>query len=122
VLKYQPPSVIEEADPEETGAPAFYTRVGAGFVMWPPTSAAARIRYRKALTPLSDAATSNWLLAAHPDLYLAAPLALAYGLIKDEQRFQLWESAATGLIAQINKANLMQQEDGMQMQPGNVVV
>lgn len=122
VLKYQPPSVIEEADPEDTGAPGFYTRVGAGFVMWPPTSAAARIRYRKVLTPLSDGAPSNWLLASHPDLYLATPLALAYGLIKDEQRFQLWESAATGLIAAINRANLMQQEDGIQMQSGNVVV
>jgi hypothetical protein len=121
-LKYQPPGVIEDADPEDTGAPGFYTRVGSSFIFWPPTSAAARIRYRKAITPLSDSATSNWLLAAHPDLYLAAPLALAYGLIKDEQRFQLWESAATGLIAQINKDDLMQREDGMQMQPGNVVV
>jgi hypothetical protein len=80
------------------------------------------IRYRKEITPLSDSATSNWLLASHPDLYLAAPLALAFGLIKDEQRMQFWESAAQGIIAQINKDDLMQAEDGMQMQPQGAVI
>lgn len=121
-LKYIPPDQLEDADPEDTGAPGFYTRVGSNFLFWPPTSATARIRYRKALTPLSDSATSNWLLAAHPDLYLAAPLALAYGLLKNEERMQFWESAAAGMIARINGENIMQHEDGMQMQPGNVVV
>lgn len=121
-LKYITPSQIEDADPEDTGAPGFYTRVGSSFITWPPSSAGARIRYRKALTPLSDAAPSNWLLESHPDLYLAAPLALAYGLIKDENRMQFWEAATSAMIAQINKDNLMQQEDGLQMQTGNVVV
>lgn len=121
-LKYQPPDVLDECDPANTEAPRIYTRVGANFLTWPATTASASIRYRAKLTPLSDSATSNWLLAAHPDLYLAAPLALAFGLIKDEARMQFWETAAASIITQINKRNIDQQEDGMQMQPQGVVI
>lgn len=121
-LKYQPPDVLDECDPTETEAPRIYTRVGSNFLTWPATTATASIRYRKAITPLSNEAPSNWLLAAHPDLYLAAPLALAFGLIKDEQRMQFWETAAVSIIGQINKRNVDQQEDGMQMQPQGAVV
>lgn len=121
-IKRQPIDVLENADPTSTDKPRIYARVGANFLTWPATTATAIIRYRKELTPLSDSATSNWLLASHPDLYLAAPLALAFGLIKDEQRMQFWESAAQGIIAQINKDDLMQAEDGMQMQPQGAVI
>jgi hypothetical protein len=121
-LKFVPADQLDDADPTDTGAPGFYTRVGASFLTWPPISAAASIRYRKELVPLSDGATSNWLLASHPDLYLAAPLALAFGLIKDEERMRFWESATQGMIAQINKDDMMQREDGLQMQSANTVV
>ena len=121
-LKRQPPDWLDDADPTDTGAPGYYARVGATFVTWPKTSAAASIRYRKELTPLSDADPSNWLLASHPDLYLAASLALAYALLKDEGRTQFWESAAAAMIDQINRDDLMQASDGVQMQASGVVV
>lgn len=118
----QPVDVIENADPQNTGEPQFYCRVGAEFLKWPATSASAYIRYRKELTPLSDSDTSNWLLASHPDLYLAATLSAAFGLLKDEARFSTWETVAANIIAQINKDDLMQAEDGIQMQPQGSVV
>lgn len=50
--------------------PSGYEWIGENFVLDTPATVTASIRYRPALTPLSDAAPSNWLLEQFPSLYL----------------------------------------------------
>jgi hypothetical protein len=59
--------------------------------------------YYTAITALSDGATTNWLLTAAPDLYLAASLAEIYLLNLEEERAALWTSKANALIDELNK-------------------
>jgi hypothetical protein len=44
------------------------------------------------ITPLSDASTTNWLLTAHPDIYLYATLLEATPFLIEDARVPLWET------------------------------
>lgn len=47
----------------------------------------------KGVTTLGGAVTTNWLLTAHPDVYLYASLVEAAGYINDEARATAWSAA-----------------------------
>lgn len=104
-IDYAPIDVIEQLDPAQTTPPARYCEVGSQFVFWPPTSAAARIRYRGKLTPLDGTNTTNWLLEDHPDLYLKAALLQASEYFVDDDRIPLWEREVAMTIEAINRRN-----------------
>lgn len=50
--------------------PTKYEWVGEQFILDAPATISASLRYRPSLTPLSDVATTNWLLEHFPGLYL----------------------------------------------------
>jgi hypothetical protein len=58
--------------------------------------------YYAAIDALSDDETTNWLLTAAPDLYLAASLAEIYLLNLEEERAAVWTSKANALIEELN--------------------
>lgn len=58
--------------------------------------------YYVGITGLSDAAPTNWLLTAAPDLYLCACLAELYYYTLDEQRATFNETKAAQLIEELN--------------------
>src|SRR3990172_4256801 len=58
----------------------------------PDSGYTAEMAYWKAFDALSDAATSNWLLANAPDLYLWGALAEAAPFIGDVEAGPLWEA------------------------------
>jgi hypothetical protein len=61
--------------------------------------------YYASIDSLSDAATTNWLLTAAPDLYLAASLAEIFLLNLEEDRAALWTSKANALIDELNQVD-----------------
>lgn len=57
---------------QPTGEPVYYSIVGTDIEIVPTqTSASVDILYYAKIAALSDSNTTNWLLTAHPDLYLA---------------------------------------------------
>lgn len=60
-----------------------------------------KILYYAKIPALSALNTTNWLLTAHPDLYLAGSLAVAYGVIKNTEQESKWLAMANNIINQI---------------------
>lgn len=65
------------------------------------TGTVAGVLYRT-IPPLASNST-NWLLTAHPALYLYASLAEAANYTRDAEAETKWRTAAEGLIAELNR-------------------
>lgn len=77
-----------------TGRPKFFTVVGSALqhVPAPDASYTGELTYYAKIPALTDAATSNWLLAAAPDVYLYGTLLEAAPYLDDDARIQTWGS------------------------------
>ena len=66
--------------------------VGPSFQFCPIPDAAytGTLAYWTKLTPLSDAASSNWVLATHPDVYLYGTLVQSAPYLMDDARLSVW--------------------------------
>lgn len=71
----------------------------------PDGSYTVEIDYFAEIPALSDSNTSNWLLAAHPDLYLYGALLRASGYIQDGNLLAGWKQAYTEVSQQIRYAD-----------------
>jgi len=89
-----------------TGRPQAYAISGSSLLIGPSPDAAYTIRlvYKQAIPPLSDARPTNWLLAKHPDLYMAAALAMAEFRGWNDARLPLLKAWYDELIAEVNDA------------------
>ena len=105
VLDLTPVIVLEYLTPEEiserrvsmsaTGKPYYFTVIGGSsnqleVVPSPDSTYTSSIVYYTRIAALSDAATSNWLLAAHPDIYLFGTLVEAEPYLKNDERMPMW--------------------------------
>lgn len=97
-LQPKPLEWICAQDTAATGGPRFFAVTGSQIVCW-PAAGSIRGTYFTAIPSLTSEA-SNWLLTAHPDLYLFACLEEG-AILTDDQRGQLWGSRAAALIRQI---------------------
>jgi len=82
-----------------TGTPDYYTIEGDAIQLLPTPSASVTVQLNyyqdiPALSGLGDSA-NNWLLLAHPDVYLYGTLMQASPYIMDQQSAQQWD----GLLA-----------------------
>src|SRR5512139_4070491 len=108
VLEYLDPQMLEAVNPSQNAnTPEFFsilgTTDGVGTVNVTPTSTTAiDFTYYQKITALSTSNTSNWLLAAHPDVYLAGSLVEAYAFQKDYDQASGWKMRRDDLISQIN--------------------
>jgi hypothetical protein len=100
-ITYLPIDQIEALDPTNTDPPCVFDVVGANFIFWPPTSATARLRYRRGLTPLAAADDTNWLLAKHPSAYVWGSLRNADLRLVDPERVALVQPNYERVMAQI---------------------
>lgn len=73
-----------------TGAPKWYSVVGAEFRIYPAADQAytAELTYIARVPALTDAAPSNWILTDYPDAYLYGAIVQAWLFLKDEARAQ----------------------------------
>ena len=70
-VEYSTPSYIEDTYPDRpSGYPEVFTIRGSTILVAPITSSSIRFDYYQKIPALSDANTSNWLLAKMPGLYL----------------------------------------------------
>ena len=97
VLEYMTPEEISErrVSMSATGKPYYFTVIGGSTnqleVMPSPDSTyTSSIVYYTRIAALTDAATSNWLLAAHPDIYLFGTLVEAEPYLKNDERMPMW--------------------------------
>lgn len=107
VLDYVDPTILEEMYPNsDTGTPRCFTIEGTTFKVRPvDDTTAITFVYHQKIPALSDTNTSNWLLAAHPDLYLFGSLVEAQMFTMDTEQAALWKSRRDDLIEEINRLN-----------------
>ena len=99
------PETIEDyASRGQTGRPLFFAVVGGEFRYYPVPDASytATLTYYAKPTALSDANTSNWILAEHPDAYLYGTLLAAGPFLRDDATStyaQLYQAAIDAIMA-----------------------
>jgi hypothetical protein len=109
VIDYRPPTDFYSRDAvnQTSSIARYYTVVGAEFRVAPtPTAATAyTIDYYQEIAALSTTATSNWLLAKWPNIYLYAALLEAEPFLKNDDRVPLWQQFYTAAKTAINGAD-----------------
>jgi hypothetical protein len=96
-----------------TGVPRHYAIEGETILFGPtPAGAAIKGLYYAVIPALGDETPSNWLLADHPDAYLAAALAVGFKFHFDEARAAYWEGQRDRLVAEINEAGRRRTNSG----------
>jgi hypothetical protein len=101
-LEYLTPETFYLLFPSSTGNSKYYTIEGANILLADQsTSSDVKILYYQKIPALSGSNTFNWLLTAHPDLYLAAVLSEAYGVIKNDAQEQKWYQKAVATAESI---------------------
>ena len=89
------------------GKPTHYAHTAGAIEVYPTPDAsyAAELVYRAKITSLSDAAPSNWLLAAAPDAYLYGSLMQSAPYLKDDQRITVWGALYAEAVNSLNSAS-----------------
>lgn len=88
----------------ETGCPEVYSIIGDSLHFAPAPDAAytASIVYEAKITPLTEAAPSNWLFDRHPDAYFYGALVQAADFIEDTKKIDRYRAMFDMVIGQIN--------------------
>tara|TARA_R110002020_G_scaffold414378_1_gene623867 strand:- start:56 stop:688 length:633 start_codon:yes stop_codon:yes gene_type:complete len=99
VLEYLTPEEISERriSMSATGKPYYFTVIGGSsnqleVVPSPDATYTSSIVYYTRIPALTDSATTNWLLTAHPDIYLFGTLVEAEPYLKNDERMPMWTS------------------------------
>lgn len=94
-LRFLTPTQIDAMWAEsQSGRPRAYAIVGDAFRLAPTPDAAYTIEivYARKVPALSSAGPTNWLLTAHPDLYLYGALVAAEGYLGNDARVPAWKA------------------------------
>jgi len=114
-LSDTPTAALEQVSPAElrsrysgpaTGRPQVYALIADQIIIGPVSDASytAFLTYARKIPALSSTVSTNWLLAAHPDLYLYGSLLHAEFYGWNDERLPLIKSAVDESIAEINDA------------------
>lgn len=90
-LEYVHPSYLKAAYDGTAGTPVAFTIEGANILINPTDTTVLEFEYYAKIASLSASATTNWLLTAHPDLYLFGSLCEAELFTKADERAALWK-------------------------------
>jgi hypothetical protein len=90
----------------QTGRPLAYAISGSSLLLGPVPNGTYTIQlvYKQKIPALSDSSPTNWLLAKHPDLYVAASLAMAEFRGWNDARLPLLKGWYDELIQEVNEA------------------
>ena len=103
-LQYVHPSYLQAAYPS---SPADISRIftieGSTLKVRPVNDAALELDYFAKVPALSDAVAGNWLLAAHPDLYLFGALVEAEMFGANDERAPIWKARRDEIFDEIEK-------------------
>jgi hypothetical protein len=103
-LQYVHPSYLRAADPSaSSGVPRHFTIEGSMLKVRPADDAALEFNYFQKVPALSDSVSTNWLLGAHPDLYLFGSLVEAEMFGVNDERAPLWKARRDEIFDEIEK-------------------
>lgn len=87
------------------GAPRLYSVVGREFQVLPAPSGPtpAELTYWRKIPPLSPETPANWLLEAHPDVYLYGAL-VQFAMTTEDERLGPWAEAYAAAVAEVARA------------------
>jgi hypothetical protein len=103
-LEYVNPSYLQAAYPDDSsGYPNVFTIEGETIIIRPTSTTDIELSYFQKIPALSDVATTNWLLTAHPDAYLFGSLCEAQGLNVDFDKMLLWKQRRDEVMAEIER-------------------
>lgn len=114
-LSYLDPDTQTEYFGAASNTPKYFAVVGSNFRFGPVPDATytATLVYYKGLTTVSTGGSAvNWLLTAHPDLYLYGALLEGSGYIQDEQAVARWMQGYALALEQVKKQGAMQRWGG----------
>lgn len=106
-LEQVTPNVLRSAySSDTTGKPRAYALIGANIILGPaPDSAySLTIDYYQTIPALASGQATNWLLTAHPDLYMYGSLLQAEAYVWNDDRLGLWKAAHDEVLAEIMQA------------------
>jgi hypothetical protein len=84
-------------------SPLHYAVTNTQIVCW-PTAGSIKGTYYEEIPALADNAT-NWLLTAHPDLYLFAALVESVLYTQDDTRIPLWAEKTAALLDAVQSSD-----------------
>lgn len=95
---------MREANGDSSGRPEYYAVTGGQFEFYPTpdTDYAVNVIYRQAITALSDADPSNWILTSHPGAYLYGALMQSAPYLAEDERIQVWAALYANEVQAIN--------------------
>jgi hypothetical protein len=102
VLEYVTPQVFDATDTDTpSDTPARYTIQNASLKVMPVSNTVLEVDYYQKIPVLSAGNATNWLLTAHPDVYLYGATAEGYADIADMEKAQLNGTLADSMIGEI---------------------
>jgi hypothetical protein len=103
-LQYVHPSYLQAAWPSSPAdIPRIFTIEGSTLKVRPVNDTALELDYFAKVPALTDAAPANWLLAAHPDLYLFGALVEAEMFGANDERAPIWKARRDEIFDEIEK-------------------
>jgi hypothetical protein len=106
VLTRTTPGDLRDAYPSgETGTISHFAVEGENILFGPTPSSSVTVKgtYYQTITKLDGSNSTNWLLTAHPDLYIAGALVYCYMLLRDSEAVAQWVAIREGSIEAVNK-------------------
>jgi len=104
-LEYLTPEEMAQkrVDHRSAAIPLYFSVIDGNFEFLPSPNASftGDLLYYKRLTALDDSNTSNWLLAAHPDIYLFACMVEASSYLIEDDRAIMWEARLQGALKKL---------------------
>src|SRR3990167_854808 len=101
-LEYAGPSWLQAAYPDTpAGTPKYFTIEGSTLLIRPTSTTDLEFLYYQKIPVLSDTNTTNWLLTAHPDLYLFGALTEARLFARNIDQAALWKTRRDELFEEI---------------------
>ncbi len=101
-LAYVEPSYLQAAYPTSpSDTPRIFTIEGTTLKIRPVDATSLEFLYYAKVAALSDSATTNWLLTAHPDLYLFGSLTEAQSFAENREDALLWKARRDELFEEI---------------------
>ncbi len=114
LLQVTYPQQVQIISPPQHSVPAaFFTIEGLSLLVRPiDDGSSVQLLYYTKIPALSDSATTNWLLTAHPDLYLFASLVEASMFGVNDERAALWKGRRDEAVEEIERLSRAGQGTG----------
>lgn len=101
-LSYVTPSALSAFNSSSlSGDPVHFTIEGSTLKVAQISDTALSFLYSQKVPALSDSATTNWLLAAHPDAYLFGMLTMSATLTSDAENGRAWNALTQGILGEL---------------------